>query len=92
MPNARSMETGRGQSTSTAGRAAGKSPGIARGPVAGPVPVHRQPGWQYGQGLVFGWGSLSPDGTKLVYSGADERLYILEVAGKQEYAANQWHA
>ncbi len=35
------------------------------------------------QGLVFGHGSLSPDGTRLVYSGADDRLYILDVASKQ---------
>jgi len=35
------------------------------------------------QGLVFGNGSLSPDGTKLVYSGADNRLHILEIASKQ---------
>jgi Tol biopolymer transport system component len=32
------------------------------------------------QGLVFGHGSLSPDGTKLVYSGADNGLYILDIS------------
>ncbi len=35
------------------------------------------------QGLVFGNGSLSPDGAKLVYSGADDRLYIMDVTSKQ---------
>lgn len=35
------------------------------------------------QGLVFGQGSLSPDGAKLVYSGADNSLYILDISSDQ---------
>jgi hypothetical protein len=35
------------------------------------------------QGLVFGHGSLSPDGTKLVYSGAENGLYILDISSGQ---------
>jgi hypothetical protein len=35
------------------------------------------------QGLVFGHGSLSHDGTKLVYSGADNGLYILDISSGQ---------
>ncbi|MBU2610727.1 MAG: hypothetical protein KJ606_07240, partial [Chloroflexi bacterium] len=35
------------------------------------------------QGLVFGQGSLSPDGAKLVYSGADNRLYVRDFATGQ---------
>jgi hypothetical protein len=34
-------------------------------------------------GLVFGHGSLSRDGTKLVYSGADNGLYILDLSSGQ---------
>ncbi len=35
------------------------------------------------QGLVFGHGLLSPDGAKLVYSGADNGLYILDISSGQ---------
>lgn len=34
-------------------------------------------------GLVFGHGSLSPDGTQLVYSGADNGLYVLDISSGQ---------
>ena len=34
-------------------------------------------------GLVFGQGSLSPDGTQLAYSGADDLLYVMDVSTKQ---------
>jgi WD40 repeat protein len=34
-------------------------------------------------GLVFGQGSLSPDGTQLAYSGADDHLYVMDVSTKQ---------
>jgi WD40 repeat protein len=34
------------------------------------------------QGLVFGHGSLSPDGKQLVYSGADIRLYVMDIQSK----------
>ena len=35
------------------------------------------------QGLIFGHGSLSPDGTKLIYSGAENGLYILDISSGQ---------
>lgn len=38
------------------------------------------------QGLVFGQGRLSPDYTKVVYSGADGNLYIMDVATKESFA------
>jgi hypothetical protein len=38
------------------------------------------------QALVFGDGSLSPDGTKLVYSNADGHLDIINVSTKQNLA------
>jgi dipeptidyl aminopeptidase/acylaminoacyl peptidase len=31
------------------------------------------------KGLVFGDGSLSPDGSKLVFAGQDDRLYVMDV-------------
>lgn len=41
------------------------------------------------QGLVFGNGSLSPDGLKLVYSDENGRLLILEIAsGKKQQLTN----
>ncbi len=36
------------------------------------------------QGLVFGQGSLSPDGTKLVYSDEQNRLVMMEIASGQK--------
>lgn len=38
------------------------------------------------QGLVFGHGTLSPDHTKLVYSGADGNLFVMDVAAKESVA------
>lgn len=38
------------------------------------------------QGLVFGHGKLSPDYTKLVYSGADGNLYVMNVFTKDNVA------
>ena len=38
------------------------------------------------QGLVFGQGRLSPDHTKLVYSGADGNLYVMDVSTKESLA------
>jgi hypothetical protein len=38
------------------------------------------------QGLVFGQGSLSPDGMELVYSGADNRLYVMNIPTGQSVA------
>jgi hypothetical protein len=38
------------------------------------------------QALVFGQGRLSPDDTKLVYSGADGNLYLMDMATKQNIA------
>ena len=35
------------------------------------------------QGLVFGHGSLSPDGKQLVYSAADNRLYVMDIQSKE---------
>ena len=37
----------------------------------------------FDQGLVFGHGSLSPDGTKLVYSDANNHLYIMDILSQQ---------
>jgi Tol biopolymer transport system component len=34
-------------------------------------------------GLVFGQGSLSPDGTQLAYSGADGNLHVMDISTKQ---------
>ena len=34
-------------------------------------------------GLVFGQGSLSPDGTQLAYSGADGNLHVMDIPTKQ---------
>ena len=36
--------------------------------------------------MVFGQGSLSPDGTELVYSGADNRLYVMNIPTGQSFA------
>ena len=38
------------------------------------------------QGLVFGNGNLSPNYTKLVYSGTDGNLYVMDVATKESIA------
>jgi hypothetical protein len=38
------------------------------------------------RGLVFGQGRLSPDYTKLVYSGTDGNLYLMNVATKESVA------
>ena len=35
------------------------------------------------RGLTFGQGSLSPDGTQLAYSGADDHLYVMDTSTKQ---------
>ena len=41
------------------------------------------------QGLVFGQGSLSPDGTQLVYSGADNHLYMMNIPTGQSLALTE---
>jgi hypothetical protein len=38
------------------------------------------------QGLVFGYGTLSPDHAKLVYSGADGNLYIMDISTKESFS------
>jgi hypothetical protein len=38
------------------------------------------------KGLVFGEGTLSPDGAKLVFSGQDDRLYTLDLAAGEQTA------
>lgn len=38
------------------------------------------------QGLVFGQGGLSPDYTKLIYSGSDGNLYVMDVVTKESVA------
>lgn len=38
------------------------------------------------EGLVFGQGSLSPDTSKLVYSGSDGNLYLMDLTTKQAVA------
>jgi Tol biopolymer transport system component len=57
---------------------------LSRGAIApDPSLFISSPNGSTALGLVFGQGSLSPDGTQLAYSGADGHLYVMNISTKQ---------